>query len=47
MTDEQFAEQKNGPIVLFNYTAGSASYTLKDYPSAIQYFKAALAVNPD
>jgi tetratricopeptide (TPR) repeat protein len=46
MTDDQFAEQKKGPTVLFNYTAGSASYTLKDYPSAIQYFKAALAVNP-
>ncbi len=45
VTDEQFAQQKNGLIVLFNYTAGSASYTLKDYPGAIQYFKAALAVN--
>jgi tetratricopeptide (TPR) repeat protein len=46
VTDDQFAQQKNALIVLFNYTAGSASYTLKDYPSAIQYFKAALAVNP-
>jgi tetratricopeptide (TPR) repeat protein len=46
MTDDQFAEQKKVPTILFNYTAGSASYTLKDYPSAIQYFKAALAVNP-
>jgi len=46
VTDEQFTQQKNALIVLFNYTAGSASYTLKDYPSAIQYFKAALAVNP-
>jgi len=31
---------------LFYYTAGSASYTLKDYASAIKYFKAALAINP-
>jgi len=46
MTDDQFAEQKKVPTILFNYTAGSASYMLKDYPSAIQYFKAALAVNP-
>ncbi|MGB8541853.1 MAG: tetratricopeptide repeat protein [Candidatus Acidiferrales bacterium] len=46
VSDEQFTQQKNGLIVLFNYTAGSASYTLKDYPNAIQSFKAALAVNP-
>ncbi len=46
LTDDQFAEQKKGPTVLFNYTAGSASFALKDYPAAIQYFKAALAVNP-
>jgi tetratricopeptide (TPR) repeat protein len=46
LTDDQFGEQKKGPTVMFNYTAGSASFTLKDYPAAIQYFKAALAVNP-
>jgi len=46
LTDDQFAEQKKGPTVLFNYTAGSASLMLKDYPGTIQYFKAALAVNP-
>jgi hypothetical protein len=46
LTDEQFAEQKKGPTVLFNYTAGSASLALKDYPGTIQYFKAALSVNP-
>jgi tetratricopeptide (TPR) repeat protein len=46
LTDDQFAEQKKGPTVMFNYTAGSASFTLKDYPAAIQYFRAALAVNP-
>src|SRR3984885_15116635 len=46
LTDDAFAEQKKGPTVLFNYTAGSASFMLKDFPSAIQFFKAALAVNP-
>jgi tetratricopeptide (TPR) repeat protein len=46
LTDDQFAEQKKGPTVLFNYTAGSASLMLKDYPGTIQYFKAALSVNP-
>jgi tetratricopeptide (TPR) repeat protein len=46
LTDDQFTEQKKGPTVLFNYTAGSASLMLKDYPGTIQYFKAALAVNP-
>jgi len=47
LTDEQFGEQKKGPTVLFNYTAGSASFMLKDFPNAIKYFKAALAVNPN
>ncbi len=46
LTDDQFTEQKKGPTVMFYYTAGSASYTLKDYASAIKYFKAALAINP-
>jgi tetratricopeptide (TPR) repeat protein len=46
LTDEQFTEQKKGPTVMFYYTAGSASYTLKDYPSAIKYFKSALAISP-
>ncbi|MGB0036575.1 MAG: hypothetical protein WBP79_13985 [Candidatus Acidiferrales bacterium] len=47
MTDAQFTEQKKGPTTLFNYTAGFTSYGLKDYPAAIEYLKAALAISPD
>jgi tetratricopeptide (TPR) repeat protein len=44
---EDFAKQKLQPMILFNYTAGNASMTLKDYPAAVTFFKAVLALNPD
>ncbi len=47
MTDEQFAQNKKGPTALFNYTAGFAALQLKDYKSAIESFKGALAANPN
>lgn len=40
LTDDQFAQQKKQPIVLFNYTAGSASYQAKNYKDAIDSFNA-------
>ena len=46
-TDDQWAQTKKGPMTLFNYTAGIASMALKDYPSAVTSFKAALAATPD
>jgi tetratricopeptide (TPR) repeat protein len=44
---EDFAKQKQAPAILFNYTAGNASMTLKDYPAAVSAFKAVLGLNPD
>jgi tetratricopeptide (TPR) repeat protein len=44
---EDFAKQKQAPAILFNYTVGNASMTLKDYPAAVTAFKAVLALNPD
>ncbi len=44
---EDFAKQKLPAAILFNYTAGSAAMTMKDYPAAVASFKAALALNPD
>jgi tetratricopeptide (TPR) repeat protein len=44
---EDFKKQKLGPSILFNYTAGNASMTLKDYPAAVTSFKAVLVLNPD
>jgi tetratricopeptide (TPR) repeat protein len=46
MTDAQFAEQKKGPTVLFNYTAGLAAYGQKDFSAAVNYLKAAMALSP-
>ena len=46
MTDEKFEENKKGPKVLFNYTAGYAALQMKDYKGAIDTFKAALAIDP-
>ena len=43
MTDDQLAQQKKPFEVLFNYTAGSAAYQLKDYKDAIDSFNAFIA----
>lgn len=47
MSDEDFKKQKLQPSILFNYTAGNASMTLKDYTAAAGSFKAVLALNAD
>ncbi len=47
MSQEDFDKQKQQPKILFNYTAASASTTLKDYPAAIESYKAVLALTPD
>ena len=47
MSAEDFAKQKLQPAILFNYTGGNASMTLKDYPAAVASFKAVLVLNPD
>ena len=47
MTDDQFAQQKKPPQILFNYTAGSAAFQLKNYKDAIDSFNAVLADKPD
>ena len=47
LTDEDFTKQKLQPSILFNYTAGNAAMTTKDYAGAVASFKAVLALNPD
>jgi len=47
MSGEDFVKQKQQPAILFNYTAGSAAMTMKDYAAAVASFKAVLALNPD
>src|SRR3989440_13038207 len=47
MSPEDFTKQKQPPAILFNYTAGNAAMTLKDYAAAVASFKAVLVLNPD
>jgi len=45
--EKTFAEQKRPATILFNYTAAAASMIAKDYPSAVQYYKATLELTPN
>jgi tetratricopeptide (TPR) repeat protein len=47
MSEEDFNKQKVQPTTVFNYTIASCSMVLKDYQSAIDAYKAMLALNPD
>jgi tetratricopeptide (TPR) repeat protein len=47
MSQDDFDKQKKAPAILFNYTAANAATTLKDYPGAIESYKAVLALTPD
>ena len=47
MTDEAFATQKKQIKIYFDGTAAQAAMVQKDFPSAVQYYKAVLALNPD
>jgi len=45
--DKAFEEEKKKGAILLNGTAGQAALLAKDYATAITYYKAILAVNPD
>jgi hypothetical protein len=47
MSDDAFATQKKQIQIYFNGTAAQAAMIQKDYPSAVQFYKAVLALNPD
>jgi tetratricopeptide (TPR) repeat protein len=47
MSQDDFDKQKKAPAILFNYTAANAATTLKDYPAAIESYKAVLTLTPD
>lgn len=46
VSDEQYAKLKKSQGILFQTVAGVASLSLKDYPAAVQAFKATLALDP-
>ncbi len=47
MSQDDFDKQKKAPAILFNYTAATAAMVLKDYPGAIESYKAVLVLTPD
>lgn len=47
MSQADFDKQKQQPMILFNYTAANAAMTLKDCASAVDSYKAVLALTPD
>lgn len=46
-TDEAWNAQKKPIQIYLNGTAAQAATAMKDYPTAIQFYKAVLALNPD
>src|SRR6267378_4231094 len=44
---EDWPAKKRPAAILFNFTAGNAAMTMKDYAAAVASFKAVLALNPD
>ena len=47
MSQDDFEKQKKAPAILFNYTSANGAMTLKDYPAAIESYKAVLVLTPD
>ena len=45
--EKAFEEEKKKGAILLNGTAGQAALLLKDYPTAVTYYKAILALSPD
>jgi len=47
MTDDQFTKQKETVKIFLNGVAAQAAVIQKNFPKAIEYYKAVLALNPD
>lgn len=47
LTDEDFKKQKLQPAILFRFTCAKAAEAAKDFPGAVECYKAILALNPD
>ena len=47
MDDAKFAEEKKKADIVFYSTAGNAAQSSKDFPAAIEAYKAVLAISPD
>jgi len=47
LSEEDFKKQKLQPTILFHFTCATAAQAAKDFPAAVQSYKAILALNPD
>ncbi len=47
LTDDQFKQEVNSDRILFNTVGGIAALQLKDFASAIDFYRAVLVVNPN
>jgi hypothetical protein len=47
LTDDQFKQEVNSDRILFNTVGGIAALQLKDFPSAVEFYRAVLVVNPN
>lgn len=47
LSDDDFKKQKLQPTILFHFTCATAAMAAKDYPGAVESYKAILALNPD
>lgn len=47
LSEDDFKKQKLQPTILFHFTCATASQAAKDFPAAVESYKAILALNPD
>ncbi|HXM99069.1 MAG TPA: tetratricopeptide repeat protein [Candidatus Dormibacteraeota bacterium] len=47
LDEKAFADQKKSGTILLNFTAAQAAMVMKDYPAAVESYKALLALTPD
>lgn len=47
LTDDDFKKQKLQPTILFHFTCATAAMAAKDFPGAVESYKAILSLNPD
>ena len=47
LTDDDFKKQKLQPTIVFHFTCAKAAEAAKDFPGAVEAYKAILALNPD
>lgn len=47
LSEDDFKKQKLQPTIVFHFTSATAAMAAKDFPGAVESYKAILALNPD